>query len=152
MSIVISVFKMLIYHDHYSGFRLLNMFLDVMVTNIPCIDTNMNQCVSSNYRTQLFRELKLNKLLLRQLDDRYSATRRGSHYTLRGYSRQTETYASSLSNSVDNSANDATDLDDESVWGVDQRALLFRYQRPGSRAISLPPRLHCEYSPSPSPA
>ena len=97
-------------------------------------------------RTTLFRELKLNKLLLRPLDDRYSASRRGSHYTLRGYSRQTETYASSLSNSVGNSANDATDLDDDdaSVWGVDQRALLFRYQRPGSRAISLPPRLNCK--------
>ena len=94
-------------------------------------------------RTQLFREFKLCKLLLRALDDRYSA-RRGSSHLLRGYSRQTESYMSSLSNSADNSANDA-DFDDENMgWGDTYgftRSSLYRYKRPGSNAYSLPARV-----------
>ncbi|XP_074646346.1 uncharacterized protein LOC141902488 [Tubulanus polymorphus] len=80
-------------------------------------------------KTKLFREFKLSKLLLRPLDDRYSASR-GSSRNIRGYSRQTGSYLSSLSNSA---AHDA----DEFSWS-DYRAELFRYQRPGSRALSLP--------------
>ena len=89
-------------------------------------------------RTQLFREFKLLKLLLRPLDDRHSASRLSSRQ-IRGYSRQTESYASSLSNSADNSANDV-DLDDDG-WGEFRRSALYRYARPGSRAYSLPARL-----------
>ncbi len=44
--------------------------------------------------------------------------------------------------SADNSANDATDLDDDNgFWGEFRRSALYRYQRPGSRAFSLPSRL-----------
>ena len=45
--------------------------------------------------------------------------------------------------SVDNSATDVTDLDDEGgIWGPDfRRSALYRYQRPGSHAFSLPSRL-----------
>ncbi|XP_064623262.1 uncharacterized protein LOC135485317 isoform X4 [Lineus longissimus] len=90
-------------------------------------------------RTRLFREMKLCKLLLRPLDDRYSAGG-GSSRLLRGYSRQTESYVSSLSNSADNSANEDGDYDDENyMWGDLQRSELYRYNRPGSRALSLPP-------------
>nr|KAG5695957.1 hypothetical protein BaRGS_017538 [Batillaria attramentaria] len=64
-------------------------------------------------KTQLFRELKLVKLLLRPLEERQSASR-GSSRNIRGYSRQTETYVSSLSNSADNSGNDVLDEDD--LW------------------------------------
>ena len=60
---------------------------------------------------------------------------------LRGFSRQTESYVSSLSNSADNSANDA-DFDDENVgWGDYRRSALYKYKRPGSRAFSLPTRI-----------
>ena len=45
--------------------------------------------------------------------------------------------------SADNSATDVTDLDDDGgIWGPDfRRSALYRYQRPGSRAFSLPSRL-----------
>ena len=86
--------------------------------------------------TQLFREFKLCKLLLRPLDDRYSASR-GSTQNIRGYSRQSESYVSSLSNSADNSANDVDDAD-FNFEGHFNASQLFRYQRPGSRALSVP--------------
>ncbi|XP_069117351.1 regulator of G-protein signaling 22-like isoform X11 [Argopecten irradians] len=91
--------------------------------------------------TQLFREFKLCKLLLRALDDRYSA---GRHSTMiRGYSRQSESYVSSFSNSADNSAHDEID-DDEDIF-MDSSNLrhsgLYRYQRPGSKALSVPTRM-----------
>ncbi|XP_056020781.1 uncharacterized protein LOC125650178 isoform X17 [Ostrea edulis] len=94
--------------------------------------------------TQLFREFKLCKLLLRPLDDRYSASRNSSNQ-LRGYSRQSESYISSLSNSADNSGHDG--IDDEELASMQnqlQNSTLFKYQRPGSRAISMPPRLDFE--------
>ncbi|XP_033734034.1 uncharacterized protein LOC117323122 isoform X2 [Pecten maximus] len=92
--------------------------------------------------TQLFREFKLCKLLLRALDDRYSAGRHSN--TLRGYSRQSESYVSSFSNSADNSAHDEID-DDEDIF-MDSSNLrhsgLYRYQRPGSKALSVPTRMY----------
>jgi hypothetical protein len=94
------------------------------------LDTCCTRC-----RTQLFRELKLVKLLLRPLEDRQSASR-GSSRNIRGYSRQTETYVSSLSNSVDNSGHEG--LDDDDLWGDLNYSALYRYQRPGSRALSVP--------------
>lgn len=75
------------------------------------------------------------KLLLRPLDDRYSASR-GSSHQIRGYSRQSESYVSSLSNSADNSANDG--IDDEDFTFDYNASQLFKYQRPGSRALSVP--------------
>lgn len=92
--------------------------------------------------TQLFREFKLCKLLLRPLDDRYSASR-GSSQQIRGYSRQSESYVSSLSNSADNSAHDEID-DDDMAFGEGQYrySALFPYQRPGSRAYSVPTRVY----------
>ena len=89
------------------------------------------------YSTQLFREFKLCKLLLRPLDDRYSASR-GSSHQIRGYSRQSESYVSSLSNSADNSANDGIDDEDFAFEGQYNASQLFKYQRPGSRALSVP--------------
>ncbi|KAK3576327.1 hypothetical protein CHS0354_039734 [Potamilus streckersoni] len=92
--------------------------------------------------TQLFREFKLCKLLLRPLDDRYSASRHSSQQ-IRGYSRQSESYVSSLSNSADNSANDV--LEDEDLAFAENQfnpRELYRYQRPGSRAFSMPPPFH----------
>ncbi|XP_067682061.1 regulator of G-protein signaling 22-like isoform X1 [Haliotis asinina] len=86
-------------------------------------------------RTQLFRELKLCKLLLRPLDDRISASRNSSRQ-LRGYSRQSESYVSSLSNSADNSAEDV--LDDEFGLMELRHSALYRFRRPGSRALSDP--------------
>ncbi|XP_013386604.1 uncharacterized protein LOC106156055 isoform X2 [Lingula anatina] len=91
-------------------------------------------------RTKLFREFKLCKLLLRSLDDRYSAGRVSSN-ALRGYSRQTGTSVSSLSNSADNSANEASDYEDNISWTEVRKSALYRYERPGSRALSLPPKL-----------
>ena len=94
----------------------------------------------SSCSTQLFREFKLCKLLLRPLDDRYSASR-GSSRQIRGYSRQSESYVSSLSNSADNSAHD--EIDDEDIafmQGQIKHSELFKYQRPGSRAVSVPTR------------
>ena len=76
------------------------------------------------------------KLLLRPLDDRYSASR-GSTQNIRGYSRQSESYVSSLSNSADNSANDVDD-EDFNFEGHFNASQLFKYQRPGSRALSVP--------------
>ena len=87
-------------------------------------------------RTHLFREMKLCKLLLRPLDDQYSAGR-GSSRNLRGYSRQTESYLSTLSNTANNSAQDDLDLDEE--LSDFRRSAWFKYERPGSRALSLPP-------------
>ncbi|ESO83511.1 hypothetical protein LOTGIDRAFT_236545 [Lottia gigantea] len=84
--------------------------------------------------TQLFRELKLCKLLLRALDDRNSASR-GSSRQIRGYSRESESFISSLSISGDNSAEDDL-LEDHGNWN-DLREL-FKYQRPGSKALSDP--------------
>ncbi|XP_021361721.1 uncharacterized protein LOC110455726 isoform X3 [Mizuhopecten yessoensis] len=93
--------------------------------------------------TQLFREFKLCKLLLRALDDRYSAGRHSN--TLRGYSRQSESYVSSFSNSADNSAHDEIDDEDEEMTFMDSSNLrhsaLYRYQRPGSKALSVPTRM-----------
>ncbi|KAI0239141.1 hypothetical protein LSAT2_010110 [Lamellibrachia satsuma] len=91
-------------------------------------------------KTQLFREFKLCKLLLRPLDDRSSA-RCSSSRQLRGYSRQTESYISSLGNTVDNSANDADFEEYNLPWGDIRRSALYRYQRPGSRAFSLPAKI-----------
>jgi hypothetical protein len=91
--------------------------------------------------------MKVCKLLLRPLDDRYSAGGNSSRQ-LRGYSRQTESYVSSLSNSADNSANEDADddYDDENfMWGDLQRSELYRYNRPGSRAFSLPPMIGREF-------
>ncbi|XP_025105262.1 regulator of G-protein signaling 22-like isoform X2 [Pomacea canaliculata] len=85
-------------------------------------------------KTQLFRELKLVKLLLRPTDDRNSASRCSSR-NIRGYSRQTETYVSSLSNSMDNSGHDV--LEDD-FWGEVNYSALYHYERPGSRAFSMP--------------
>ena len=99
------------------------------------------------YRSRLFREFKMCKLLMRPLDDRFRSASRGSSRNLRGYSRQTESYVSSLSNSADNSANDATTDYEDGTWSGFRRSALFRYQRPGSNAISLPPGLGlCELS------
>ena len=53
-----------------------------------------------NYRTTLFRELKLLKLLLRTLEDRFQSSASHRSSQIRGYSRQTESYVSSLSNSA----------------------------------------------------
>ena len=52
------------------------------------------------YRTTLFRELKLLKLLLRTLEDRFQSSASHRSSQIRGYSRQTESYVSSLSNSA----------------------------------------------------
>ncbi|XP_053375384.1 uncharacterized protein LOC123527871 isoform X6 [Mercenaria mercenaria] len=95
--------------------------------------------------TQLFREFKLCKLLLRPLDDRYSASR-GSTHNIRGYSRQSESYVSSLSNSADNSANDVDD-EDFNFEGHFNASQLFKYQRPGSRALSVPAPICYGYDP-----
>ncbi|KAL5009301.1 hypothetical protein ScPMuIL_014882 [Solemya velum] len=98
------------------------------------------------FSTQVFREFKLCKLLLRPLDDHHSASR-GSSQQIRGYSRQTESYVSSLSNSGDNSANDG--LDDDDAYGdavYSHSAFYERYQRPGSRAVSVPARIYCSDS------
>ncbi|KAK6183535.1 hypothetical protein SNE40_011001 [Patella caerulea] len=88
--------------------------------------------------TQLFRELKLCKLLLRPLDDRNSASR-GSSRQIRGYSRQSESYISSLSYSGENSAEDEG-LDEDINWADMRYQDLFRYRRPGSKAYSDPIR------------
>lgn len=90
-------------------------------------------------RTQLFRELKLVKLLLRPLEIERQSASRGSSRNIRGYSRATESYISSLSVSGDHSGNDIYDYDD--IWGELNYSALYRYQRPGSRALSLPTRV-----------
>lgn len=83
--------------------------------------------------------MKLQKLLLRPLDDRNSASRGSSrNISVRGYSRQTETYVSSLSNSVDNSGNDILGDEDDLLEGGIHYSALYPYQRPGSRALSMP--------------
>ncbi|CAG5126802.1 unnamed protein product, partial [Candidula unifasciata] len=84
-------------------------------------------------QAQLFRELKIVKLLLRPLDSR-SASRNSSR-NLRGYSRGTESYISGFSVSGDNNGHD---ICDEDIWGDPHYSALYRYQRPGSRALSLP--------------
>lgn len=80
--------------------------------------------------------MKLCKLLLRDLEEIPS---RASSRLLRGYSRQTESYVSSLSNSADNSGRQ--DFEEPAYMGETDVGLLFKYKRPGSRAYSLPPRL-----------
>lgn len=111
-------------------------------------------------RTPLFRELKLVKLLLRRLDDRRSGSSRraprgdSSSSHIRGYSRQTGTYASSLSNSGDNSNaadggagydDDDGDEDYDDRWNEDENDSgggggATAAAAP-SRPASLPPRL-----------
>jgi hypothetical protein len=115
-------------------------------TPFPQVDAHVqlnfsNPFLYHVFRTQLFREFKLCKMLLRPLDDRHSASRYSGHM-LRGYSRQTESYVSSLSNSVDNSANNVEFDDDnmEDTYGF-SRSFLFKYKRPGSNAYSLPIKL-----------
>ena len=93
------------------------------------------------YRTELFRQFKLCKLLLRPLEDRLSATNRGGSSKIRGYSRQTEDYASSLSNSGDNSAQQDFEHDGQGWEPTYRPSALYRYPRPGSRAFSLPSRV-----------
>ena len=51
-------------------------------------------------RSQLFRELKLCKQLLRPLDDQRTAGSQESSQMIRGYSRQTGSCVSSLSNGI----------------------------------------------------
>ncbi|XP_071834879.1 regulator of G-protein signaling 22-like isoform X3 [Apostichopus japonicus] len=91
-------------------------------------------------RTKLFLEYKLCKLLTRPLDERHSISRLSSR-GLRGYSRQTVSYTTTTSTSLAQSRA-ASAYDDESdlSWQNDaERAGLFKYLRPGSRCISLPP-------------
>ncbi|XP_067943114.1 regulator of G-protein signaling 22-like [Watersipora subatra] len=87
--------------------------------------------------TKLFRELKLLKLLLRALDERFQRSASHKSSQIRGYSRQTESYVSSLSNSADNSANE--DEYDEG-WNGDSRDVYTEGQ-PGSHTVSLPAQL-----------
>ncbi|XP_055879604.1 uncharacterized protein LOC106067347 isoform X3 [Biomphalaria glabrata] len=88
-------------------------------------------------RTQLFRELKLVKLLLKPLDNDRQSTSRESSRNIRGYSRASESYISSLSISGEKSTNN--NLDDlDFAWEEPDYPALFPYQRPGSRAVSLP--------------
>ncbi|CAL1527617.1 unnamed protein product [Lymnaea stagnalis] len=91
-------------------------------------------------RTQLFRELKLVKLLIRPLDVDRQLSRESSR-NIRGYSRASESYISSLSMSGDNSGNNNID-EFEYVWGEPDYNALYPYQRPGSRALSLPAKLY----------
>ena len=76
-------------------------------------------------------------MLLRTLDERFprSASHRSSQ--IRGYSRQTESYVSSLSNSADNSANE-DDYDEE--WSGDSNER-YALDQPGSHTVSLPAQL-----------
>ncbi|KAH9492920.1 hypothetical protein Btru_032617 [Bulinus truncatus] len=103
-------------------------------------------------RTQLFRELKLVKLLLRPLDNDRQTASRDSSRNIRGYSRASESYISSLSISGEKSTNNnLDDLDFE--WDEPDYPALFPYQRPGSRAFSLPAMLFLDngkYAPRPS--
>jgi len=87
-------------------------------------------------RTTLFRELKLLKLLLRTLEERFQSSASHKSSQIRGYSRQTESYVSSLSNSADNSANE-DDYDEEWSGSSDR----YGPDQHGSRAISLPVQL-----------
>src|SRR6218665_270028 len=98
--------------------------------------------ICGSYRSYLFREYKLCHLLLRPLCDRASAGHR-SYTGLRGYSRQTaDSCLSSLSRGP-NSAKEV-DLSDSGAWreaqggGGGGETTLFKYKRPGSRAVSLP--------------
>lgn len=92
-----------------------------------------------SYRSYLFREYKLCRLLLRPLGDRLSAGHR-SGTGLRGYSRQTaDSCLSSLSHGP-NSAKDV-DLSESGAWREAHGgggSTLYKYNRPGSRAFSLP--------------
>ncbi|XP_059138673.1 regulator of G-protein signaling 22-like isoform X2 [Physella acuta] len=88
-------------------------------------------------RAELFRELKLVKLLLRPLDTERQSTSRESSRNIRGYSRASESYISSLSISGDNSGNNNLNDFEEDFARLDYNAL-YRYQRPGSRALSMP--------------
>ncbi|XP_071809911.1 uncharacterized protein [Asterias amurensis] len=95
-------------------------------------------------RTKLFLEYKLCKLLLRPLDERRSASRQNSSRGLRGYSRQTTSYTST-SASLAQSREPSIYENEGSEYGYwldeNERMAMFRYLRPGSRCISLPPML-----------
>lgn len=79
------------------------------------------------------------KLLLRTLDDRNQSSARSHHSSqIRGYSRQTESYVSSLSNSADNSA-DEGDYDEE--WSGDSSFQHNHMDGACSRTMSLPAHL-----------
>lgn len=75
--------------------------------------------------------------MLRTLDERFQRSASHKSSQIRGYSRQTESYVSSLSNSADNSANEG-DYDEE--WSGDSND---RYvvDQPGSHTVSLPAQL-----------
>ena len=89
-------------------------------------------------RTELFRELKLLKLLLRTLEDRFQSSASHRSSQIRGYSRQTESYVSSLSNSADNSANE-DDYDEE--WSGDSSEQFKGLGAGCNTAVSLPAQL-----------
>ncbi|XP_038071568.1 uncharacterized protein LOC119740369 isoform X2 [Patiria miniata] len=95
-------------------------------------------------RTKLFLEYKLCKLLLRPLDERRPASRQNSSRDLRGYSRQTTSFTStsaSLAQSREPSMYD-NEGSEYAYWlDENERMAMFRYLRPGSRCISLPPML-----------
>ncbi|XP_022088623.1 uncharacterized protein LOC110978161 isoform X3 [Acanthaster planci] len=95
-------------------------------------------------RTKLFLEYKLCKLLLRPLDERRPTSRQNSSRGLRGYSRQTTSFTStsaSLAQSREPSMYD-NEGSDYAYWlDENERMAMFRYLRPGSRCISLPPML-----------
>lgn len=122
-----------------------------------CVKLNLNSLVGITFffynRTKLFLEYKLCKLLTRPLDERHSISRLSSR-GLRGYSRQTVSYTTTTSTSLAQSRA-ASAYDDESdlSWQNDaERAGLFKYLRPGSRCISLPPmfglgKKHCHDHP-----
>ncbi|XP_072031975.1 uncharacterized protein [Amphiura filiformis] len=96
-------------------------------------------------RTKLFLEYKLCKLLIRPLDERRSASRVSSSRNLRGYSRSTS-YTNSTSFAASREASMYGNESD--YWPENERAALFKYLRPGSRCISLPPMLGLgHYSP-----
>ncbi|XP_060552397.1 LOW QUALITY PROTEIN: uncharacterized protein LOC132713733, partial [Ruditapes philippinarum] len=95
--------------------------------------------------TQLFREFKLCKLLLRPLDDRY-CSRSWFNTKTSDYTVKSRELMYSLSNSADNSANDVDD-EDFNFEGHFNASQLFKYQRPGSRALSVPAPICYGYDP-----
>ncbi|XP_033105030.1 uncharacterized protein LOC117107440 isoform X2 [Anneissia japonica] len=90
-------------------------------------------------RTRLFLEYKLCKLLVRPLDNRNSAISRQSSYGLRGYSRQTTSYATS--SLIRSAAPSLYDNESHLSWPDLDQTGLFKYLRPGSRCQSLPATL-----------
>ncbi|XP_035678626.1 uncharacterized protein LOC118417227 [Branchiostoma floridae] len=106
-------------------------------------------------RSRHFREYKLCKLLLRRLDNNRQSLSRQSSRGIRGYSQPT----SSLGTSSSLTTTTTTEDDDDDAEEIDYRghhaqqaveslgsyvgwpeisSAIFRYARPGSRAISLP--------------